>query len=46
VRRIALLLGMYATSGLQYKHTAEVLAMLLTQVTSHELHLSTLTIIR
>ncbi len=32
VKRIALLLDMYATSGLQYKHTAEVLAMLLTQV--------------
>ena len=42
VKRIALLLDMYATSGLQYKHTAEVLAMLLTQVRSHELHLSPL----
>lgn len=36
VKHIALLLDMYATSGLQYKHTAEMLAMLLTQVTSHD----------
>lgn len=32
VKRIALLLDMYVTSGLQFEHIAEVLAMLVTQV--------------